>query len=230
MRVSRSGAVRSAMSPHSKRLRRRSSRVTIWLRRPVGREHDLLALVVDGVEGVEELLLRPLLVRDELDVIDEQQVDAPVAGPEVVDAALLDAGDELVGELLAGDVDDPLAREASDDRVADGVHQVGLAEAHAAVQEQRVVGVAGALRDRQARGVREAVGGADDEGPERVARVEADRAALGAADATRLEAHARGALARRRRRRRVSATRRPSSLSARSDGATSRTSNSSVTR
>ena len=128
--------------------------------RPVGREHDLLALVVDGVEGVEELLLRPLLVRDELDVIDEQQVDAPVAGPEVVEAALLDAGDELVGELLAGDVDDPLAREAGDDRVADGVHQVGLAEAHAAVQEQRVVGVAGALGDRQARGVREAVGGA----------------------------------------------------------------------
>jgi hypothetical protein len=28
---------------------------------------------VDGVEGVEELLLRALLVRDELDVIDEQQ-------------------------------------------------------------------------------------------------------------------------------------------------------------
>ena len=31
MRVSRSGAVRSAMSPHSKRLRRRSSRVMICL-------------------------------------------------------------------------------------------------------------------------------------------------------------------------------------------------------
>ena len=207
MRVSRSGAVRSAMRPHSKRLRRRSSRVAICLRRPVGREHDLLAVLVDGVERVEELFLRPLLVRDELDVVDEQQVDAPVARPEVVDAALLDAGDELVGELLAGHVDDPLAREAGDDRVADGVHQVRLAEAHAAVQEQRVVGVSGALRDRQARGMREAVGGADDEGPEGVARVEADRAALGSADAAGLQPHPRrGRMpSDRRRRRRCSA-------------------------
>ena len=120
------------------------------LRRPVGREHDLLAVLVDRVEGVEELLLGPLLVGDELDVVDEQQVDASVARPEVVDLALLDAGDELVGELLAGGVDDALAREAGEHLVADGVHQVGLAEAHAAVQEERVVGVAGSLGDRQA--------------------------------------------------------------------------------
>ncbi len=185
---------------------------------------------MDGIERVEELLLRPLLVRDELDVIDEQQVDAPVARPEVVEATLLDAGDELVGELLAGDVDDALAREAGDDGVADGVHQVGLAEADAAVQEQWVVGVTGALRDRQARGVCEAIGGADDEGPEGVAGVEADRATLGSTDPAGLQPDpcrpampcAGGG----------SGLRPPSgssSLSARSDGATSRTSNSRVT-
>ena len=214
MRVSRSGAVRSAMRPHSNRLRSRSSRVVICLRRSVGRQHDLLALVVDGVEGVEELLLGPLLVGDELDVVDEQQVDPPVARPEVVDPALLDAGDELVGELLAGDVDDALAREARDDRVADGVHQVRLAQADAAVQEERVVGVARALGDRQARGMGEAVGRADDEVAERVARVEADRPALRAADPARLEAHLRAgaALALRRGWRRLG------SVSTRSDG------------
>ena len=181
--------MRSAIRPHSKRLRRRSSRVSDQLGRPVGGEHDLLAVLVDGVEGVEELLLRPLLVGDELDVVDEQQVDAPVAGAEVVDAPLLDAGDELVGELLAGGVDDALAREAGQDLVADGVHQVRLAEADAAVQEERVVGVAGALGDRQAGGVGQAVGRADDEGAEGVARVEAGaaRAARRATDAARLQ-------------------------------------------
>ena len=61
------------------------------LGRPVAGEDDLLAVLVDRVEGVEELLLRALLVGDELDVVDEQQVDLAVAGPEVVDAALLDA-------------------------------------------------------------------------------------------------------------------------------------------
>ena len=119
------------------------------LRRPVGGQDDLLAVLVDRVERVEELFLGPFLVRDELDVVDQQQVDPAVARAELVDPALLDAGDELVGELLAGGVDDALARELRRDRVPDGVHQVGLAEADAAVQEQRVVGVAGAFRHRQ---------------------------------------------------------------------------------
>ena len=163
MRVSRSGAVRSAMRPHSKRLRSRSSSVRIAFGGRSRRQHDLLAVVVDRVERVEELFLRPLLVGDELDVVDEQQVDPPVARPELVDLALLDRCDELVRELLAGGVDDALARELGHDLVADGVHQVGLAEADAAVQEERVVGVAGALRDGQARGVGEPVGRADDE-------------------------------------------------------------------
>ena len=117
MRVSRSGAVRSAMSPHSKRLRSRSSRVRIAFGGRSVREDDLLAVLVDGVERVEELLLGPLLVGDELDVVDEEQVDPAVAVAELVDLALLDRGDELVDELLAGGVDDALARELGDDLV-----------------------------------------------------------------------------------------------------------------
>ena len=166
------------------------------LGRPVGRQDDLLAVLVDRVERVEELFLRPFLVGDELDVVDEQQVDAPVARPEVVDLALLDAGDELVGELLAGRVDDALAREARQHLVADGVHQVGLAEAHAAVQEERVVGVAGSLGHGQAGGVGQTVGRADDEVAERVARVEAGAAALRPPPTPAgLEAHGAGSAA-----------------------------------
>ena len=67
------------MRPHSKRLRSRSSSVVISLGGRSDGEDDLLAVLVDRVEGVEELLLGPLLVGDELDVVDEQQVDAPVA-------------------------------------------------------------------------------------------------------------------------------------------------------
>ena len=190
IRVSRSGAVRSAIRPHSNRrpqpLLERQDR----LRRPVRAQDDLLAVLVDRVERVEELFLRPLLVGDELDVVDQEEVDPAVAGPELVDLALLDRGDELVRELLARRVDDALARELRDHLVADRVHQVGLAEAHPAVQEQRVVGVTGSLRDRQRRGVGEAVGRADDEVRERVARVDVGRPAL-AADAGRLDPDAR---------------------------------------
>ena len=65
---------------------------------------------------------------------------------------------------------------------------MGLAEPHAAVQEQRVVRMAGTLRDREARGVGEAVRGADDEVREGVASVDVAGAAL-AADARGLDAH-----------------------------------------
>ena len=68
------------------------------LRRPVGRDDDLLVGVVEGVEGVEELLLRPLLALQELDVVDEQDVGLAVApleaaGPLVPDGVVASALD-----------------------------------------------------------------------------------------------------------------------------------------
>ncbi len=170
------------------------------LRWSIRTQDDLLAVLMDGIERMEELFLRPLLVRDELDVVDEQQVDPPVARTELVDLALLDARDELVGELLRRRIDHALARELGGDLVADGMHQVGLAKAHSAVQEERVVGVSGTLGDGQAGRMGQAVGGPDDEVRERVPGVDVGRPAL-AADTPRLEsdvgraAHARPGVA-----------------------------------
>ena len=48
-------------------------------RRPVARDHDLLAGREQGVEGVDELLLGALLALEELDVVDEQRVEPAVA-------------------------------------------------------------------------------------------------------------------------------------------------------
>ena len=61
--------------------------------------------------------------------------------------------------------------------VPDRVHQVRLAEPDAAVDEQRVVRARRRFGDGAARGVRELVRRSDDEGVERVARVEAARTA-----------------------------------------------------
>jgi hypothetical protein len=74
------------------------------LGRPVGGEDDLLVGVVEGVEGVEELLLGLDLALEELDVVDEQHVDVSVAALEAVLAVVADRVDELVGELLTGHV------------------------------------------------------------------------------------------------------------------------------
>src|SRR5699024_9486763 len=72
--------------------------------------------------------------------------------------------------------------------VADRMQQVGLAQSRAAVDEQRVVGLSGGLRDRRRSGLREAVGGTDHEGVEGVlavqARILAERALGGGGAAT----------------------------------------------
>src|ERR1022692_2324142 len=114
IRVSSSGGWTSVSRPHSNRLRSRFGRLGVGeqaplepaaepvlqrdqaLGRAVAGDDDLLAGVVQGVEGVEELFLRPFLVLQELDVIDEQHVDIAVPAPETVLLAVPDHVDEVV--------------------------------------------------------------------------------------------------------------------------------------
>lgn len=49
------------------------------------------------------------------------------------------------------------------DRMSDGVHQVGFAQTNAAIQEKRVVGRGGILRNRERCRVRKVIGTANDE-------------------------------------------------------------------
>ena len=141
------------------------------LGRPVGGEHDLPAGLVDGVERVEELFLRGLLALEELDVVHQQQVDFAVAAAELAHLAGLDGGDELVGELLGADVREAERRGAAQQLVGDGLHEVRLAESGVAVDEERVVDLAGRLGGGLSGGGGDVVGLADDELVERVARV-----------------------------------------------------------
>ena len=130
-----------------------------------------------GVEGVEELLLGRVLAGDELDVVHEQHVELAVAALEFVHALEAQRVDQIVQESLGGEVEHAGVGVAPEDLVRDRVHQVGLAEADAAVEEERVVGARGRFRDRARGGVRELVRGADDEVLEGEARVAGARAA-----------------------------------------------------
>ena len=100
MRVSSSGGWMSAIRPHSKRERRRSSMSGIpWA--AVGRQTMICLLrLVERVERVEELLLRRFLAGDELDVVDEQQVDACGSARGTRRPIVANGVDELVHEAL----------------------------------------------------------------------------------------------------------------------------------
>ena len=134
----------SAIRPHSKRERRRSSNVGQLLGRSVAGNHDLLHALVQRVEGVEELLLGALLAGQELDVVDQQHVDVAEACRGSWSSCR--SATELIISLVnfsRREIADGGLRLAALDLVADGLHQMGLAHADAAVQEKRVVGLNG---------------------------------------------------------------------------------------
>ena len=135
-------------------------------------------LLVQRVEGVEEFFLRAFFSRDELNVVHQQHVHGVKTFAEADHAVEPQRVDHFDGELLCAYVAQAHRRVALLDGVPDGVHQVGLAHAHAAVQEQRVVRFGGLFRDGARRGVRKLIGLADHESVEGIAQIQLVVAAL----------------------------------------------------
>ena len=92
---------------------------------------------MERVERVEEALLGLLLAYEELNVVQEQQAGAAVAFPELVGRSLAYGPYIGVGELLGCGVDEGHAARCG--AVADGVHEMGLAEPDVRVQDEGVV-------------------------------------------------------------------------------------------
>jgi hypothetical protein len=78
-----SGGWMSVISPHSKRLRSRSWSVAMSARRPVGREDDLRARLVERVERGRTPPGSAPLPSEELDVVDEHASGAALLKPSV---------------------------------------------------------------------------------------------------------------------------------------------------
>ena len=159
-------------------------------------QDDLVLALEQGVEGVEELLLRVLLAGEELDIVDQQRVQRAVGGLEVVDPIVLQRPHHVAHEALRVYVGHARFLVAFGDEVADRVHEVRFAEADAAVDEQRVVGAARIARDLQRRRLGKVVALAFDEAVEGEIVIErhADRlrAALEYAWASALASSSRG--------------------------------------
>ena len=118
----------------------------------VAGEDDLFVGLVQGVEGVEEFLLDPLLAGQELDIVNEQHVGLAVFAAEADQLVVLDGVNVFVGEFLRGKISDAGDFFVGGHMLADGVEQVRLAQSDSAVKEQRVVGFAGGLGDRHGGG------------------------------------------------------------------------------
>lgn len=128
---------------------------------------------------MEEFFLGALFSADEVDVVDHEDVHFAVFGAELLGGLVHDALDQLIGELLRGNVADVGAWRFGEEFLSDGLHEVGFSQAGAAVEEQRVVCAAGGFRDGFRGGVGESVSRTDDKSVEGISRVEAVEGANG---------------------------------------------------
>ena len=75
-------------------------------RRSVGGEHDLFLRLVECVEGVKELFLRPLFAGKELNVVEQKRIDGAISISELLHLVVADRSDELGHERIGRHVDD----------------------------------------------------------------------------------------------------------------------------
>src|SRR6056297_527259 len=134
---------------------------------------------------MEEFFLRTVLAGEELDVVDQQRVDTPVARLESVDGRVAQRLDHLADEFFRVQVDDLEIGIALGQFMPYRVQQMGLAEPGAAVKKQREVRLAWILGDLLGRGESELVGLAEYEIVELVAVIEAGTEALARARSCR---------------------------------------------
>src|SRR5918996_2124317 len=111
-----------------------------FLRRTIRGNHDLTS-GVEGIEGVEELFLRPLLTLEELDVVDQEKTGRPITAVEGRDRSPLQSKNEIVHELFGGDIAHNHVWMTAGDVVTNRMEKVSFSETSSTVDEEGVVGI-----------------------------------------------------------------------------------------
>ena len=131
--------------------------------RTIAREYDLFVTIEKCIESVKKFLLRSLFSAEKLDIINQKQVGLAVALTEFHQGIVLNSVDKFVDEQLARQIHHLRRFLFHPDILADGLHQVRLAQTNAAINKERIVSTRGRLGHRQTRGVRDLIVRADHE-------------------------------------------------------------------
>src|SRR5258705_194659 len=128
--------------------------------------------IKERVERMKKSPVRPLFSTKKLNVIKQKKVGLAITLPEFDEITVLDRVDELVDEQLARDVDPLHVFPFRPDELADGLHEMGLAQTDAAVNKEGIIRTRGRLRDSETGCMRDFVIPTDDERFECVSRIE----------------------------------------------------------
>jgi len=135
------------------------------------RDFNLYMVRITTTPRTEERLAVAADEAERMHVIDDERARSPIARAPPIHRATLERLDELIDELRAAHAcHRTRKRRLFPQPISDGVHEVRLADAGTAVNEQRIVARAGRFHGRFRCAQRELVRLADDERLERVRR------------------------------------------------------------
>ena len=98
---------------------------------------------MEQAKGVKQFFLKTFLADQKLSFVDQKHIRLKVLLAESGKLPILDRGHKFTGELFCGQVGHLCIWVALVYVVADGVEQMGFAQADAAMNEQRIMGFAG---------------------------------------------------------------------------------------
>ncbi len=93
-------------------------------------QNNLLAPLVQGIEGVEELFLGIFFALNELNIIHHQDINIAIVFPEGLHTVAADRVDQVVGKALGRHIKDFGVGVDLQAIVTDSLHDVGFAKAH----------------------------------------------------------------------------------------------------
>src|SRR4030095_281765 len=134
--------------------------------------NELFMCVKKCVERMKKFLLRSLFATEKLNVVNQKKIGLAITLAEFDQITVLDRVDELVDEQLTRGVDHLHVFLFRPDELADGLHEMGLTQTDAAVNEEGIIRACRRLGDSETCGVRDFVIRADDKRFECVSRIE----------------------------------------------------------
>ena len=111
-------------------------------------QNELFLSFEKFVEGVEKLLLYAFLVRQKMNVVNQQHVGFAVFAAKLRQSVVLDRLNKFVGKTFRRNVNNLCVRLVLPHEMPDRLRQMGLSEPRVAVNEQRIVGFSGRVRHR----------------------------------------------------------------------------------
>ena len=132
-------------------------------REAIGSDDDLFIELVEVIEDIEEFFLGFFFTDNELEIVDDEDVEFAEFEIEFVAFAKADGIDEVGVEVSDGSVEDFEGRVFTEKFVADGLDEMGFAEARSTIEEEWVVAFAWGVDDATSGGNSKVIIGADDE-------------------------------------------------------------------